>query len=196
MTDDDRPARHWLTLTEAAVKLGISERTARRWLQKGKLSASRIKLPSGFAYRIAAADLPPLQANGVMSDQADKESGQPDSTPLAVDASDPTHHQETMSPRPDNSDQPTPRVMEGDSTRPDSGVSAQSDTSLTALELVSLVREQQIQMGKLHDQIAQLSGQTGFLQAQIQEKDEQLKLLQAPPELPRRRWWRRLWPFR
>lgn len=46
------------------------------------------------------------------------------------------------------------------------------------LELVRLVRHQQ-------DQIAQLAGQVGFLQAQLQHAQETIKLLQAPPAEPK-----------
>ena len=52
--------------------------------------------------------------------------------------------------------------------------------------LLDLVERQQ-------EQVAQLSGQVGFLQAQVQERDTQIKLLQAPPDEPTRRWWRKVW---
>ena len=51
-------------------------------------------------------------------------------------------------------------------------------------DLVALV-------ARLHDENRQISGQLGFVQAQLQERDNQIKLLQPPPddETPQRRWW-------
>ncbi|MAF64033.1 MAG: hypothetical protein CMJ84_00045 [Planctomycetes bacterium] len=47
------------------------------------------------------------------------------------------------------------------------------------------------QNAALHEKLEQFSGQVGFLQAQVQERDATIKLLQAPPDepAPRRRWW-------
>jgi hypothetical protein len=52
---------------------------------------------------------------------------------------------------------------------------AADDDGPAAVELVRLVRHQQ-------DQLTQLAGQVGFLQAQLQQAHETIKLLQAPPE--------------
>ena len=49
--------------------------------------------------------------------------------------------------------------------------------------LLDLVERQQ-------EKLEQFSGQVGFLQAQVQERDQQIKLLQAPPDEPQHRWWR------
>jgi hypothetical protein len=59
-----------------------------------------------------------------------------------------------------------------------------------------LQAEHQAAVAHLHEENRQLAGQLGFVQAERQQLQEQMKLLQAPPEKPRRRWWRRLWPIR
>jgi hypothetical protein len=54
-----------------------------------------------------------------------------------------------------------------------------------------MVREKDQQLVAANDRITQMAGQLGFLQAQVQERDNQIKLLQAPPDepAPQRRWW-------
>ena len=37
--------KHWRTITQAAVELGRSERTIRRWLESGRVKADRTKTP-------------------------------------------------------------------------------------------------------------------------------------------------------
>ena len=44
----------WLTLPEAAERLGISVSTARRWIREGKLTANKEPGPYGLEYRISA----------------------------------------------------------------------------------------------------------------------------------------------
>lgn len=61
---------------------------------------------------------------------------------------------------------------------------------------LALLEKRDQQLATANEQIMQLSGQVGFLQSQNQEQEKQITLLQAPPEKPRGRWWRRLWPTR
>ena len=71
---------------------------------------------------------------------------------------------------------------------------AQTDTA----EPTAALRDALRMIERQGEQIAQLSGQVGFLQAQVQEKDRQLTLLQPPPDDEKQpgHWWRRLWPLR
>lgn len=48
----------WLTLAEAAERLGISVQTARRWARDGKLHAERRGGPVGAEFRVRADELP------------------------------------------------------------------------------------------------------------------------------------------
>lgn len=78
--------------------------------------------------------------------------------------------------------------------------------------IAGLARERDQRVDEKEQQVLQLSGQVGFLQAKLQDAEEQLKLLQAPPssldegsaggpdsstehppapDTSRRRWWLR-----
>ena len=70
------------------------------------------------------------------------------------------------------------------------------EQSLGIAELAALVRERDAAMREKDEKVTQLAGQVGFLQAQLQQAQEQVKLLQAPPDdepAPQRRWWRKVW---
>ena len=54
--------QEWLTLSEAAERLGISVQTARRWARDGKLPAEQQAGPRGPEYRVRADVLPTLPA--------------------------------------------------------------------------------------------------------------------------------------
>jgi hypothetical protein len=79
------------------------------------------------------------------------------------------------------------------------------------VSLAAVILDQSRQIAKLNDERAELFGRLGFLQAQLQAKDEQVKALMAPtepeptpatiaprwpeepaPPEPPRPWWR-LW---
>lgn len=75
-------------------------------------------------------------------------------------------------------DSPPPRVSPSVTEAPRvvptlTNAAAVEDDGVATLELVRLVRYQQ-------DQLTQLAGQVGFLQAQLQQAHEAIKLLQAP----------------
>jgi excisionase family DNA binding protein len=48
----------WLTLSDAAERLGISVQTARRWVRDGKLRAEQHKGTHGTEYRVRADQMP------------------------------------------------------------------------------------------------------------------------------------------
>jgi excisionase family DNA binding protein len=75
----------WLTLTQAAERLGVTTQTARRWVRDGKLPAERTGGPHGMEYRVRAADLP-LGATDVASLKDDGEPAESGAAPLARDA--------------------------------------------------------------------------------------------------------------
>jgi excisionase family DNA binding protein len=62
--------REWLTLGEAAERLGISVATARRWVRDGKLPAEQRKGSRGVEYRVRADALPPAPAPPLPSAEA------------------------------------------------------------------------------------------------------------------------------
>ncbi len=48
----------WLTVTEAALRTGKSERTVQRWCQRGVIGAQLVATPEGEAWKIDPATLP------------------------------------------------------------------------------------------------------------------------------------------
>jgi excisionase family DNA binding protein len=138
----------WLTLAEAADRLGISIYTIRRQVKRGELKAEQVATRHGLAWRVSLSNLP-----GVAP---------------------------TLSSEPN-------QVAQGQ--------------GLDSLKLLEMLDERD-------RTIMELSGRLGFLQAELQQRDEQLKALQAPhaeptPESPpgtaapaedrpRASWWRRV----
>ena len=71
MTEDHAPGE-WLTVTEAAARLGVSEKTLRKRIKSGQIEAQKVTLPAGgVAWRVTAdalngavGPLPRLEAVG------------------------------------------------------------------------------------------------------------------------------------
>jgi len=58
-----------LTVAEAAVSLGVSVNTIRRWIKDGRLQSERVSTPTGYAYRVFTEGVPRngTHAAGVIS---------------------------------------------------------------------------------------------------------------------------------
>ncbi|MAE28207.1 MAG: hypothetical protein CMJ87_04380 [Planctomycetes bacterium] len=170
-----------LSVAAAASRLGVVESTVRRWIKRGRLVAVRVERPQGHEYRIPLDALATVQAAGISAgnQQASEQGG---SRQQAAGTN---------------------------------GAAVSSQTSDAAIrDALALVREKDQQFIAAHEQIGQLSGQVGFLQAKLQDSEaqnqqlqDQIKLLQAPPaeqdegddpdpEPTPRRWWHRLWPWK
>ncbi len=121
-----------LSVKEAALQLGIDEKTVRNRIKVGVIPALKVSRPQGYTWRVF-----------------------PDGLPAHVD--------------------PGPTQVELPPTHVDPG------------PLVPLLE-------KLHAENTHLAGQLGFVQAQLLEAQERIKLLEGPkdPE-PRVPWWRQLW---
>ncbi|HZB73045.1 MAG TPA: helix-turn-helix domain-containing protein [Acidimicrobiales bacterium] len=131
----------WVTIAEAAKRLGLSPDRVRRRLKAGEFEARRVNSRYGLTWEIRLCDLPL------------RDSSSPEVVPTAA-----------------------PRVVTGPRVAPTLAADgAADDDGPAAVELVRLVRHQQ-------DQLTQLAGQVGFLQAQLQQAHETIKLLQAPSD--------------
>ena len=131
----------WVTIAEAAKRLGLSPDRVRRRLKAGEFEARQVDSRYGPTWEIRLCGLPP------------GDSPSPGVVPTAA-----------------------PRVVTGPRVAPTLAADeAADDDGPAAVELVRLVRHQQ-------DQLTQLAGQVGFLQAQLQQAHETIKLLQAPPD--------------
>ena len=124
-----------LSVKEAALHLGIDEKTVRNRIKAGVIPALKVSRPQGYTWRIF-----------------------PDGLPAHVD------------PPPDPG---------GTQVDP-------PPTHVDPAPLVQLVE-------KLHAENTHLAGQLGFVQAQLLEATERIKLLEGPkdPE-PKVPWWHRL----
>lgn len=176
MHDQDTAAG--LSVAEAAEVLGVGEKTIRRRIQRGELSAVRVERPQGHEWRIL---LDPVitrtngHAGGVVH-QVDQVADQMDQD------------------RTETADQATAALRLAETLayqlaheREQAGAQlAERDRRIAALE----------------QERFQLAGQLGFYQAQLETAREQIKLLEAPkpqpgpegiPSSARRRPWWRVW---
>jgi len=131
----------WVTIAEAAKRLGLSADRVRRRLKAGDFEARQVTTRYGPTWEIRLGDLT-----------------QQDSHAAGMAP--------TVRPRVAGPSKVGPTLAEDE---------AAAEETPAAVELVRLVRHQQ-------DQLTQLAGQVGFLQAQLQQAQETLKLLQAPPD--------------
>ncbi len=129
-----------LSVKEAALQLGIDEKTVRTRIKAGALPALKVSRPQGYTWRVF-----------------------PDGLPAHLDAQ--------VDPAPDPG---------GTQVDP-------PPTHVDPAPLVPLLE-------KLHAENVYLAGQLGFVQAQLLEAQERIKLLEGPkdPE-PKPAWWRQLW---
>ena len=164
--DDSSAVMHdgSLSLQEAAERLGVSERTIQRRIQKGMLHAYKADTPRGLVWRVI------LDGTPVTHDS--KQNGAAvvhDSVPVTHDSTPPAA--------------PNPELLK-------------------ALDLAEQLRRDNAALVQRNEQLA---GQLGFIQAKLQDAEEQIRLLMAPqdarPAVPtpqdaptpgKRAWWRRL----
>jgi excisionase family DNA binding protein len=164
-----------VSVAEAAQALGVGEKTIRRRIQRGELSAVRVERPQGHEWRVM---LDPVttrtngHANGIVQhgDQV-------------VDRVD-QHRTGTV-------DQVTAALRLAETLADQLAHEREQATAQLA--------ERDRRITDLEQERFQLAGQLGFYQAQLESAREQIKLLEAPktssgPEVPsspasRRAWW-------
>jgi excisionase family DNA binding protein len=159
-----------ISVQEAAEHLGLNEKTVRRRIHLGQISAIKVPRPQGFEWRVYLDGIPQPTLEAAphsihLNTTPEALNTQADSSPVQVDMQMDTQ-------------MGSPRVhMDSSPTQMDSN------------ELLRLVE-------KLHDENSQLAGQVGFLQAKLQDAQHQIKLLEGPkePEPGRSKtpWWKRL----
>ena len=169
-----------MPLSEAAERLNASESTIRRKIKRGDLRAKQEETIQGYRWLVEVAD----EQVATTGDKVVTSDAQVVTTPHSS-----SKEQATPSERDDRV------VTSGEQVRT-------LDAQVPTTELFQELR-------RLHDQNVQLAGQVGFLQAQLQQAQEQVKLLTdtqhapAPPaqpestpqpaEQPAKRlpWWKR-----
>lgn len=182
MTDDEQ----YITVAEAAMRLGVSERTIRRRIKTREIEATSTKTPQGHTWHVDPASLPPHPA---------LPPGTTERHPAGA-----TWH--------DGQDEIATRQDPASTRQSDAATWQVADTPVGAPgmppgtadtpELIELVRL----VDRLQQSNQQLAGQLGFTQAKLQEAERTIALLMAPKDEPaeeqpaepeRVSWWKRLW---
>jgi excisionase family DNA binding protein len=176
-----------VTIAEAAQLLGVGEQTIRRRIKRGELVAEQITRPQGHAWRVRLDDgvtRSPDQVNGHVR--------APDQ--ILTTSADQVDQVLTRTP-----DQVIDQVSAGD---PGPHLAA---ALALAGSLVDQLAAERARVAALEHERFGLAGQLGFLQAQLQAAQEQIKLLAAPTsphgdtqestrvDSPRPWWERWLW---
>jgi excisionase family DNA binding protein len=175
----------YVSIPEAARRLAASESTIRRKIKAGELHAVQEETIQGYRWLVEVAGDQVLSSD----DQVPTISEQ-----VATDAQLATTETDELS----SSNQPLKHreqvIIDGDQVLTTDEQVTTSNQVGTSVELVQELR-------RLHDQNVQLAGQVGYLQAQLQDAREQIRLLtdtehttaqaDQPPARPIP-WWRRL----
>ncbi len=168
-----------LSIQEAAVLYGVTEKTIRRRIKAGTLRAAQHPIVEGFEWRV----YPETTRNYNGASMQGIQEGTLVSINMGTQGTQASTHSGQM-------EQPVPN---DDSTSVETPVQMPE-----VLALVQLV-------DRLQRDNQQLSGQVGFLQARVQEQERTIALLMAPKEEPEedthappsepvqpRSWWYRL----
>lgn len=165
-----------LSVQEAAQHYQVAPATIRRWIKTGKVQASQVDTAQGFEWRVHILDQP-------------------------VDLTDhddqvPTHDQVPTQPATEYAPytaEPDVQLPDHDQVINDDQVPTHDAVLLRAFDTIDRLQHENLQ----------LAGQVGFLQSELQQANEQIRLLtmdkepESPAEsqqtaAPRRAWWRRL----
>ena len=173
----------YVSIQEAARRLDASESTIRRKIKAGELHAIQEETIQGYRWLVEVSDDQVLTADDHLATNGDQV--------LTSDDQLGTTPQEASKNAPPRGEQV---IIDGDQ------VLTNGEQVATSTELVRELR-------RLHDQNVQLAGQVGYLQSELQQAREQIRMLTMdkgpePPAEPlqqaaeqpaaRRSWWRRL----
>jgi hypothetical protein len=167
----------WLTVTEAALRAGKSERTVQRWCQRGVIGARLVTTPDGEAWKIDPATLPKA------SDCAQPVTPHSDTvTPFGAQVTPPKQGGDAIFCEGDaircaDSERVTPQVTpfsEGDATG--DAILKQGDATPKASDGAQIGAELSPLAARY---VAQLESENGFLRSQIEEANRNAAELRA-----------------
>jgi excisionase family DNA binding protein len=157
-----------VTIGQAATLTGLHKNTIRAYIKQGRLAAAVVRGKYGQEYRIDRAELVALAAlvSPLIQERSDRSvvtAQEGPSAPTAEAAVD----ESSLS-----------QGLAGESGAEDaSGILESASPHTLSLEpLVGLLRQVQ-------EENRNLAGQLGFVQAQLQQARETIRLLQAPPQV-------------
>jgi excisionase family DNA binding protein len=177
-----------VTIAEAARRLGVGEQTIRRRIKRGELAAERISRPQGHEWRV--------RLDQELTWSADQVSGHV----RAADQVVTRYGDQVDQVNGQAADQVNDQVDQVRGVVMDPGPHLAAALAL-AETLVDQLAAERARVAQLEQERFGLAGQLGFLQAQLQAAQEQIKLLAAPRDdagptvgPPPRPWWER-WPW-
>ena len=175
-----------LSVQEAAVFYGVAEKTIRRRIKAGALRAFQHQIAEGFEWRVIPEGA--HRSNGAVQ-------AAPEGTQSAPETGTQTTHEGTHS-----------TIVENTPAAPSEAVILQAFETIEHIqhEHIALVEQLRRDNAALVQRNEQLAGQLGFVQAKLQDAEEQIRLLMAPqddrPAVPapqdapgpvKRAWWKR-----
>ncbi len=182
-----------LSVHEAAKRLRVSEATIRRRIRRGELHAIKHPLPSGYEWRVVLDDHPAVMP-------AESAVTHDDQPPVTNDYPAHAHH-----PAQQRTDDQPPVTM------PDQGVITTAESAVIPDQAAVMPPDMMRLVERLYTENVQLAGRIGWLESQLQQAQEQVRMLtdsqhapaqpeleQEPtpqqPEQPAKRvpWWKRL----
>ncbi len=147
-----------LSVHEAADRLGISEATVRRRIRKGELRAVKRPIPTGYEWRVIIGDQPPVitvEQDVITTDQPRESHQHADNAAVA---------------------QSTVNHADQGIVTADQGVISTNAVPYAAFERILEDNR------RLQDENVQLAGQVGYLQRQVLELQEQVRMLTMEKE--------------
>lgn len=172
------------SVAEAAQVLGVSEKTIRRHIKAGRLSATLFNGPRGPEYRIESLEIagPPSEAADALEEPADSAPAE-EPTIIATITAEPVA--EPVAEAIPQTDLPSAALAQAE-------LEGAAGALVTELQSQVSAREQRID--ELNQEKMQLVGQIGMLMERNRNLEQRLLLLEAPQPQPqpKRPWWRRL----
>ena len=175
-----RPSRDSLTIGQAAGLIGLHKNTIRAYIKQGRLAAQVVRGKYGHEYRLSRADvigladqIDTLPIPGVgdglsLTPELESQPDTAESTHARVFSSQPSVGARSVEDSLGVTETADPSLA--------AHPSHNSPTNLSLDPLVGLLRQVQ-------EENRNLAGQLGFVQAQLQQAKETIRLLQAPPEM-------------
>ena len=162
-----------LTIGQAAAITGLHKNTIRAYIKQGRLAAEVVRGKYGVEYRIsrpALAALAAFVAPLVDGTAVEADGTPPDGAPAAAGVVSGAESGPSDGPVGDGSGRDSQGLPEATGT-------PNTPHTLSLEPLVGLVRQ-------LQEENRNLAGQLGFVQAQLQQAHDTIRLLQAPPPEP------------
>lgn len=163
-----------LTVAEAAAFAGVSDRTIRNWINEGNLSATNT--PAGRKVR----------KDDVVGVLREKGYAPPELETIINLSDARAEREQRVVPEPEVTQTlPTPEPAQQPQLHPSPGTQLTPEVINVVLQpLVEQLNAANARAERKEQENLELAGRIGYLQAKVQQYEEQVKLLEAPKESP------------